>query len=180
VFFSGETLVSEKEPSAAELDDFQPVDPWKSSELVVKSRKLPHVTITGATYFVTFRTHGRFQLPPDARDLVMATIQAQQQQSIDLDASVVMPDHVHAILRVLDGYTLSQVLQRIKGQSSRQINQILQRQGPVWLVESFDHIIRHAEELEEKMEYIRQNPATQGLEENPGDYRWLFVKEITG
>jgi REP element-mobilizing transposase RayT len=110
----------------------------------------------------------------------MAAIQAQQQKSIDLDAAVVMPDHVHAVLRVLDGYTLSQVLQRIKGQSSRQINQILLRQGPVWLVESFDHIIRHAAELEEELQYIRQNPAKQGLEDSTGSYRWLFVKEITG
>jgi len=72
------------------------------------------------------------------------------------------------------------VLQRIKGQSSRQINQILQRQGWVWLAESFDHIIRHATELEEKMEYIQQNPAKQGLEDRSGSYRWLFVKQITG
>ena len=180
MLFFGKTLVSEKEPSAARLADFQPVDPWKSGELVVKGRKLPHLTVTGATYFVTFRTHARFQLPPSARDLVMATIQAQQQKRIDLDAAVVMPDHVHAILRVLDDYTLSQMLQRIKGQSSRQINHILHRHGPVWLVESVDHIIRHTAELEEKMEYIRQNPAKQGLEENPGGYRWLFVTEITG
>ena len=110
----------------------------------------------------------------------MAAIQAQQQKSIELDAAVIMPDHVHAILRVLDGYTLSQMLQQIKGQSSRQINQILRRQGPVWLVESFDHIIRHAAELAEKMEYIRQNSAKQGLEDSPGSYEWLFVKQITG
>ncbi|MBV8356445.1 MAG: hypothetical protein JO189_00705, partial [Deltaproteobacteria bacterium] len=72
--------MSEKYRSAAELDDFLPVDPWKSSELVVKSRKLPHLTVSGATYFVTFRTYARFQLPPHARDLVMAAIQAQQQR----------------------------------------------------------------------------------------------------
>jgi len=180
VFFSGETLVSEKYPAAAALDDFQPLDPGQSSELVVKSRKLPHLTVSGATYFVTFRTYARFQLPPHARDLMMAAIQAQAQESIELNAAVVMPDHVHAILRVLDGYTLSQVLQRIKGQSSRRINQILHRQGPVWLVESFDHILRHGAELEEKMEYIRQNPAKQGLEGSAGSYRWLFVKQITG
>jgi REP element-mobilizing transposase RayT len=180
VFFSGETLVSEKYPSAAEVDHFQPLNPWKSAELVVKSRKLPHLTVTGATYFVIFRAHGSFQLPPDARDLVMTAIQAQQQKSIDLDAAVVMPDHVHTILRVLDGYTLSRVFQQIKGRSSRQINELLGRQGRVWQVESFDHIIRHAAELDEKMEYIRQNPAKRGLEQNPGGYRWLFVKEITG
>jgi REP element-mobilizing transposase RayT len=83
---------------------------------VVKSRKLPHLTVTGATYFVTFCTHGSFLLPPDARDLVMAAIRTQQQKTIDLDPAVLMPDHVYAISRVLDGYTFSQLLQRIKGQ----------------------------------------------------------------
>jgi hypothetical protein len=48
------------------------------------------------------------------------------------------------------------------------------------LVESFDHIIRHAAELEEKMEYIRQNPSKRGLEDGSGRYRRLFVNQITG
>jgi putative transposase len=91
-----------------------------------------------------------------------------------------MPDHVHAIFRLIGPRSLSQALQQIKGRSSRQINQILRRGGRVWLVESFDHIIRHAEELEEKMECIRQNPTKRGLEDGRGNYRWLFVKQITG
>ena len=110
----------------------------------------------------------------------MTVIQEQNHKTIDLDAAVVMPDHVHAIFRVIEPYALSRVFQQIKGRSSRQINQLLSRQGRVWLVESFDHIIRHAQELEEKIEYLRQNPGKQGLEDNPSGYRWLFVKEITG
>ncbi len=90
----------------------------------------------------------------------MAAIQASDRKSIDLDAAVVMPDHVHAIFRIIEPYMLSQVLQQMKGRSARQINQILKRDGSLWLVESFDHIIRHAKELEEKIEYIRQNPVT--------------------
>ncbi|MBV8452052.1 MAG: transposase [Deltaproteobacteria bacterium] len=172
--------MSKQHPIETELSDFQPLDPWKSSELVVRSRKLPHLEVAGATYFVTFRCHSKFQLPPQAHDLVMTVIQEQVHKTIALDAAVVMPDHVHAIFRVIEPYTLSQVLQHIKGRSSRQINQILGRQGRVWLVESFDHIIRHAHELEEKIEYIRQNPAKQGLEDSPNSYRWLFVKESTG
>jgi REP element-mobilizing transposase RayT len=172
--------LSQKQPQPAEFGDFQPIDPWRSSELVVRGPKLPHLEVAGATCFVTFRCHSNFQLPPRARDLAMTVIQDQHRKTIDLDAAVVMPDHVHAIFRLVDPYTLSQVLQEIKGRSSRQINQILRRQGRVWLAESFDHIIRHAEELEEKMEYIRQNPAKRRLERSPGTYRWLFVKELTG
>jgi REP element-mobilizing transposase RayT len=159
-------FMSEKRPAVPELYEFQPVDPWKSDERVVRSRKLPHVEVSGATYFVTFRCHSRFQLLPQARDVVMAVIQAEQQNSIDMDAAVVMPDHVHAIFRVIHPYTLSQVLQRLKGRSARQINQTLQREGRVWLVESFDHIIRHADELLEKIGYIRWNPANNGLEDS--------------
>ena len=172
--------VSQKQPPASEDSDFQPVEPWKSSEMVVRSRKLPHLEVPGATYFVTFRCLSKFQLPPQARDLVMTVIQEQNHKTIDLDAAVVMRDHVHAIFRVIEPYALSRVFQQIKGRTSRQINQLLSRQGRVWLVESFDHIIRHAQELEEKIEYLRQNPGKQGLEDNPSSYRWLFVKEITG
>jgi REP element-mobilizing transposase RayT len=99
---------------------------------------LPHLELAGATYFVTFRCHPKFQLPLQAHDLVMTVIREQDRKTIDLDATVVLPDHVHAIFRVIEPYTLSQVLQHIKGRSSRQINQILGRQGRVWLAESFD------------------------------------------
>ena len=43
-----ERPVIEKPPQAVELADFQPLDPWKSSELVVRSRKLPHLEVAGA------------------------------------------------------------------------------------------------------------------------------------
>jgi REP element-mobilizing transposase RayT len=172
--------VSQKHPAAVELSDFQPLDRWQSSELVVRSRQLPHLEVAGATYFVTFRCHSTFQLPPQARGLVMAVIEERDHKAIDLDAAVVLPDHVHAIFRVIEPYSLSQVLQQIKGRSSRQINRILGRQGRVWLVESFDHIVRHGAELEEKLEYIRQNPVKRGLTSCPDHYEWLFIKSITG
>jgi len=47
--------------------------------------------------------------------------------------------------------------------------------------ESFDHIIRHEEELKEKIEYVQNNPVRKGLVDVPQQYRWLFVsKKITG
>jgi REP element-mobilizing transposase RayT len=88
-----------------------------------------------------------------------------------------MPDHVHHIFRILDGSSLSEVLQSIKGYSARSINALLDRKGPFWLGESFDHIIRHAQELEEKLSYVRENPVTRGLAATWRDYRWLWIKE---
>jgi REP element-mobilizing transposase RayT len=85
--------------------------------------------VAGATYFITFRCNAQFQLEPQASDLVMIVIQEQDRKTIDLDAAVVMPHHVHAIFRVIEPYTLSRVLQRIKGRSLRQINLLLSRRG---------------------------------------------------
>ena len=86
VFLLKKMTPGQKQPPPAKFGDFQPIDPWKSSELVVRGRKLPHLEVAGATYFVTFRCHSNFQLPPRARDVVMTVIQAQHRKTIDLDA----------------------------------------------------------------------------------------------
>jgi REP element-mobilizing transposase RayT len=159
---------------------FQPVDPWNSETLSFKRRNLPHLVVPGATYFVTFRCYSNLVLSYHARDLVMTAIQVCDGKSIELDAAVVMPDHVHAIFRILGTCDLSYVLQRIKGRSAREINRALNREGPVWLDESFDHIVRHEAELQEKIEYIKQNPVKRGLVPRSEDYKWLFAKKATG
>jgi hypothetical protein len=45
----------------------------------------------------------------------------------------------------------------------------------MWQEESFDHVLRSEERLEETVEYIRQNPVRRGLVARPEDYRWLWV-----
>jgi hypothetical protein len=91
-----------------------------------------------------------------------------------------MPDHVHmllAALRRLDGlpFPIVDVLQCLKSATAHRINRVLQRSGPVWEEESFDHVLRSVESLNEKAEYIRQNPARRGLVAKPEDYPWLWV-----
>jgi REP element-mobilizing transposase RayT len=170
--------MNSKPASNPDTDGFEPIHPWKSQYLTVRRRNLPHLAVPGATYFITFRA--KTELSPAACDVVIATIRSCNQKSIDLDAAVVMPDHAHLIFRLIKPYELSQVLQRIKGRSARQINQMFKSEGSVWSDESFDHIIRHAEELEEKLEYIKQNPVKRGLIDHPDGYRWLFIKSVTG
>ena len=155
---------------------FQGIDPWKSEDLVFTRRHLPHLEVPDATYFVSFSCRGRLELPPEARDLLMAAIQSCNGQSIDLDAAVVMPDHGHAIFRLIGPCTLTEVLKRIKGGTAHRINEIVGRHGRVWTQESFDHIVRHDGEWEEKMEYVRQNPVKKGLVASPEQYKWLYVR----
>jgi REP element-mobilizing transposase RayT len=66
-------------------------------------------------------------LPPDARDLAIALLRDFTARYIYLDAAVVMPDHVHLILRLLANEPLGTILHLIKGRSARQVNQLLGR-----------------------------------------------------
>ena len=174
-----------KNPSEIATPGFQAVDPWKSPDLTYTRRNLPHLEVPGATYFVTFRWQRGIQLPSRARDLIMAAIEACDGKSIVLDAAVVMADDAHAVFRLFEPHKLSGVLRQIKGRSARQVNQLLQKDHrlkpvPVWMEESFDHIVRHEAELGEKIEYIRQNPMSRGLVRKSEEYKWLFIGTITG
>ena len=117
--------MSQKHTTGVEVGDFQPIDPWKSasSSFGAASRhtwKWPGLPTSKPLSYVSLS----FEIPASSPSmhLVMTMIQEQDRRTIDLDAAVVMPDHVHAIFRVIEPYTLSQVLHHIKGRSSRQIN----------------------------------------------------------
>jgi REP element-mobilizing transposase RayT len=155
------------------------MNPWKSPELNFRRRHLPHLEVPDATYFVSFSCLDRLELPAAARDLLMAEIRSLDKEAIDLDAAVVMPDHAHAIFRVIGTPTLTQILKSIKGRSAHRINEITERQGQVWTQESFDHVVRNEAEWEEKMEYVRQNPVKNGLVSSPAQYKWLYVRSRT-
>ena len=152
------------------------MNPWKSPELSFRRRHLPHLEVPDATYFVSFSCLDRRELPAEARDLLMAEIRSLDRDTIDLDAAVVMPDHAHAIFRVIGTLTLTKILKGIKGRSAHRINEITERQGQVWTQESFDHVVRNEAEWKEKMEYVRQNPVKNGLVSSPAQYKWAVCQ----
>ena len=90
-----------------------------------------------------------------------------------------MPDHAHAIFRLIGTLSLTQILKGIKGGTAHRINEITGRQGQVWTQESFDHIVRGEADWEEKMEYVRQNPVKKGLVSSPEQYKWLHIRSRT-
>jgi REP element-mobilizing transposase RayT len=165
--------------------NFRPVDPWKSSTLNIQKRHLPHLHTKEATYFVTFRCRKGMSIPEQARDEVLSAILFWNGKRIDLDAAVVMPDHVHLVFRLLQVPeddrleacpTIGKILHSIKSFSSNRINNIIGRKGSFWLDENFDHIIRHEAELYEKISYIIENPVAKGLVDNPDSYNWLWLR----
>ncbi|AIE85446.1 REP-associated tyrosine transposase [Fimbriimonas ginsengisoli] len=80
-----------------------------------------------------------------------------------LYAWCVMPNHVHAIVEPLPGYELAEILHSWKSFTARQVNKLLGRTGDVWQSESYDHLIRDAEDYQHALDYVLYNPAKAGL-----------------
>ncbi len=82
---------------------------------------------------------------------------------------VVMPNHVHVLVRPLGEYTLSQILHSWKSFTAKQINDAFGRGSKVWQDESFDSIVRDEAALEKFTTYIQENPVKANL--RVGEFR---------
>jgi putative transposase len=178
---------------------FQPAVHWPDLRSFTKEdlslvsqyrRRLPHWELEGSTYFVTFRVQkglggvlcgrlemGRLELGR-LESLPHTPLASMVEEALwfgyggryVLDAYVVMPDHVHLLVRPLADWRLGRVLQGIKGFTARESNRVLGRRGSFWQDENFDHLIRNESDWIDKFGYIHNNPVTAGLVERPQDY----------
>ena len=156
----------------------------------------------GATYFVTVCTYGRECLFGEIEDGVMrlnvcgeAALDSwqtvpQHRAGVSLDASVVMPNHLHGIV-VMPGQdhvdesedrfgmepttrqggarhgSLGVIVGSFKAAATKQINAIRETAGaPVWQRGYYEHIIADAKEMERIRAYILANPANWTEDEN--------------
>ncbi|HET7711370.1 MAG TPA: transposase [Thermoanaerobaculia bacterium] len=150
-----------------------------SNDRSVYRRRLPHYQSRHKDYLVTFCTQDRWVLPDVARSIALSHIIVIHRKLMFLHTATAMPDHVHIVISPLDGpdgnaYGIAEILRRIKGTSSRSINRALDRTGPVWQHESWDHELRNDESLRQKCEYVANNPVRAGIVTRPEDYPWLW------
>ncbi|HZE56501.1 MAG TPA: carbamoyl-phosphate synthase large subunit [Chthoniobacterales bacterium] len=110
------------------------------------------------------RGHGSCLLrQPAIAGIVASSLNHFDRDRYLLDAFVVMPNHVHVLFKPLSGNSLSSILHSWKSFSANAINRQVNREGPVWMAENFDTIVRDAAHLHACREYIAQNPVKAGL-----------------
>jgi len=79
-----------------------------------------------------------------------------------LYAWVVMPNHVHLLIRPL--VPIPVMMRWLKGSTARSANRTLCRTGqPFWQDESWDHYLRTPRQIYRTAAYIEQNPVSAGL-----------------
>ncbi len=147
-------------------------------------------------YFITLCVHDRACLFGDIADGVMhlndlgRAVESEWlhtrgvRPQVELDEYVVMPNHFHGIVVVVDmgrgvlqyaptfrspSRSVGAVVRGFKSAVTRRINQMRQTPGlPVWQRNYYEHIIRSERELARIRQYIVNNPAQWASDrENP-------------
>ncbi len=147
-----------------------------------RSVRLPdHNYSWTASYFVTIRAahHQPVFEMSELRTMLQETWTALPERfpCVSLDEFIIMPDHVHGILRfnVTDNKapSLGQVMGAYKSITTVTWFNYLKTHtiswsGLLWQGNYHEHVIRDVQDLEEKRRYIRENP--QRWAKNPNRY----------
>ena len=144
---------------------------------------LPHWQTPGATYFIrssTVDSTRGWLTRSTMADTVARCIEHDRDLLYDLHCWVLMPDHMHMIIRPLcrdSGYVpVPEIMQSWKSASAHRINRMLGRTGPFWQDEYYCHIIRSRQAYAKLCHYVRMNPVKAGLVQHPDDWEWYCGK----
>lgn len=110
---------------------------------------------------------------PELAEMVADTLRHFDGQHYVLLGWCIMPNHVHVVVRPLEGHTLPGILKSWKGFSGQAANKRLHRRGPFWQPEYYDHLIRDPHELAHAVRYVVGNPTKARLSSWP----WTWVSE---
>ena len=140
--------------------------------------RLPHWRADDVTYWVTFR-HRR-DLAVTERNLLFRALLKPEGRKWNLVILCVLPTETNLIFTVNRGtggtpYELSSIVEKAK---SRAGNAIVKKSGerfPPFYQESYDRILRDADELESKLMEILESPVAHEVAEDPEEWDCLWV-----
>lgn len=155
------------------LADSLPVTFFKTLDFRLKSKQITEIEYhrqiekaldlgEGPTYLIDERV----------TRIVAETIVKFDGEKYELRAWVVMPNHVHLLMKTIKGHTLSQGIHSIKGYTASAANKLLGRSGRFWSPDYFDRFIRGEDHYLKAKKYIEENPVKAGLCAAPEDWPW--------
>ena len=72
--------------------------------------------------------------------------------------------------------TLSSIMQSLKGYTAHKANRLLGRKGAFWQQESYDHVVRDANEWQRIVTYVLNNPVKAGLVDRWEKWQWSYCR----
>jgi REP element-mobilizing transposase RayT len=96
-------------------------------------------------------------------------------QRYDIGPWVIMPNHVHILIRVHGGWSLESIVRSWKSYSAKRLMAVTGVSAPVWLEDYWDRFIRDERHWQSTRAYIENNPVMAGLVSQPEDWPWSSV-----
>jgi REP element-mobilizing transposase RayT len=122
----------------------------------------------GFIYHIRFSTHNKKQLIHFETGSAIAkkfTTYFNHRED-ELLCWVLMPDHVHLLVKLGSESTLEQTVRTLKSSTSR----LFPNQKPFWQAGYFDRALRKEEDLKDAARYIVANPIRAGLVKSVREY----------
>ncbi|HMB22034.1 MAG TPA: transposase [Anaerolineales bacterium] len=126
----------------------------------------------------------------------IAQIVAKEIQNLNEDryrllAYCIMPNHIHLLIESIINeqvvhqggtakYPVTDTLRLLKGRTARACNLKLKRTGSFWQHESYDHVVRDEQELEQIILYILNNPVKAGLAKEWKNWSFTYIAPELG
>lgn len=159
-------------------------------------------------YFISFATVGWIDVFTRNiyRDIVVNSLQyCQQQKGLNLYAWVIMTNHIHLIASAKEGFLMQNIIRDLKRHTSKQILQSIQdnpsesrkewmlsifrsagqynsnnKEYQFWRQDNKPIEIWSSEVLQQKLEYLHNNPVRAGFVERAEDYLYSSAKDYYG
>ena len=137
-----------------------------------------------AYYAVTINTENRKPFFTDLNiNQILANCLQQmvRDNTINLIAFTIMPDHLHMIFQLGDKLTLSRVVRCFKGNCVSRLRTVLPQTKKIWQKGYYDRCIRDERELKTQARYVIANPLRKGLCNQIGDYPYwdcIYLNQV--
>jgi putative transposase len=95
---------------------------------------------------------------PDHAEMVAASIHHDDDKKYLLHSRVIMPNHVHVLMSLAPGESLSRIVAGWKRFSATRINKARGTSGAFWQKDYFDRLLRDWQHFSNVARYIRRNP----------------------
>jgi len=148
--------------------------------------------IAGASYFFTVVTHERRPIFRNAEAVALfqgGLSRIKHQHPFDIDAYVILPDHMHYIWTLPDGDSEFSTRWRLIKEAftkpfvrqqqplERSASRLAKREQPVWQRRFWEHVIRDDDDYATHVDYIHYNPVRHELVAAARDWRYSSFGE---
>jgi putative transposase len=139
-------------------------------------------SLTGQAYAITKCVEGRRPVLLGVRpsgsepaQVIVDALKFRHEQGVwACHGYVVMPDHVHFVIRQLTG-SLANSMASFSKFTSLRINQLLEEEGSFWQQGFYDHGLRGERSQDAYLAYIWQNPVRAGLVSSPEEWPYQAI-----